>query len=288
MTVKFQYTHPPTPIPFSLCSNYWFFCCCFLFFFNLRSPRPHHLCKSCVIPDPWSKCLLVSQHKFCPQRPNGPASAGWDRVIKVWILKGEKSHATCISIPFLLLSERIWNPEIRLMPEEFHPRHKHTGLSKSSWAQKFNRWTSQIFSDESEDFWPTWVKTCLKLGKVRFSCWPSNFNFLHLVNSVFRVCLTEYIPSQSSEGREGHQASRSRLSLVCWLTIITPRAYLSWKQMPSEKCEIKKMECRPEWVTTACTCPTHESNGWRWEASVIKMRGWDRVKVWILKCKKSH
>ena len=45
---------------------------------------------------------------------------GWVQV-KIWILKGENSHAKCISKPCLLLSAKYLNPEIRRQPEKSHP-----------------------------------------------------------------------------------------------------------------------------------------------------------------------
>ena len=45
---------------------------------------------------------------------------GWDRV-KVWILKGAKSHWKCIWTPILQLSEGNLNPRIWLKLEKSHP-----------------------------------------------------------------------------------------------------------------------------------------------------------------------
>ena len=49
--------------------------------------------------------------------PDNLSGAGRSE-LKVLILKGEKSHSKCVSEPFLFLSERHLNPEVRLQPEK--------------------------------------------------------------------------------------------------------------------------------------------------------------------------
>ena len=79
---------------------------CFIVYKHLHPP------KSCFS----DKCAYKNHHPVIPT-----TSDSLHHTHVYTPLEGEKLHSKCISKPFLLLSKRCLNPEIRLQPEKSHP-----------------------------------------------------------------------------------------------------------------------------------------------------------------------
>ena len=158
--------------------------------------------------------------------------------VKVWILKGEKSHSKCISPPFLLLSESCPNPEIWLWPE--NPTNVSDSMPLILQMKYADSDSSEVFQAITAT---TWTANGLRhahffshhtLCNSGFEVWKYTVTHVHSISCDFgKIKLFADLANPPNLTRTGHirvadvNMGGTGFKFESWKVKITPKTHLN-------------------------------------------------------------